>query len=80
MTAKIAYFAHDLSDPTVHRRVRMLAYGGAIVTPIGFRRSVEAPTAGGDIRAVDLGRTWDGVLARRVLSVAELLVKLDGIA
>jgi hypothetical protein len=58
----------------------MLVYGGATVTPIGFRRSVEAPTAVEGIRAVDLGRTRDGILARRALSVAEALIKLDGIA
>jgi succinoglycan biosynthesis protein ExoL len=80
LTAKIAYFVHDLSDPAVHRRVRMLVHGGATVTPIGFRRSVDAPTAVEGARAVDLGRTRDAMLARRALSVAETLVKLDGIA
>ena len=36
MIAKIVYFVHDLSDPSVHRRVRMLVAGGAAVTLIGF--------------------------------------------
>jgi succinoglycan biosynthesis protein ExoL len=80
LTAKIAYFVHDLSDPAVHRRVRMLVHGGATVTPIGFRRSVDAPTAVEGARAVDLGRTRDAMLARRALSVFQTLVKLDGIA
>jgi succinoglycan biosynthesis protein ExoL len=60
--------------------MRMLVHGGATVTPIGFRRSVDAPTAVEGTRAVDLGRTRDAMLARRALSVLETLVKLDGIA
>ena len=30
MSVKIAYFAHDLTDPAVHRRMRMFALGGAV--------------------------------------------------
>jgi succinoglycan biosynthesis protein ExoL len=80
MTAKIAYFAHDLADPAVHRRVRMLVAGGAAVTPIGFRRSAEAPSAIEGLPPIDLGRTADGLLARRTLSVAGTLVRLARIA
>jgi succinoglycan biosynthesis protein ExoL len=80
LTPKIAYFVHDLSDPVVHRRVRMLLHGGALVTPIGFRRSVDAPPIVEGARAIDLGRTRDAMLARRALSVAQALVRLDGIA
>jgi succinoglycan biosynthesis protein ExoL len=80
MNARIAYFAHDLSDPSVHRRVRMLICGGSIVVPIGFRRTPEAPTAVEGVGAVDLGRTGDGMLARRALSVAGALIKLERIA
>jgi hypothetical protein len=80
MTAKIAYFAHDLADPAVHRRVRMLVAGGAAVTPIGFRRSAEAPSAIEGLPSIDLGRTADGMLARRMLSVAGTLVRLARIA
>ena len=29
MAPKIAYFAHDLTDPAVERRIRMLELGGA---------------------------------------------------
>jgi succinoglycan biosynthesis protein ExoL len=80
MTAKIAYFAHDLADPAVHRRMRMLLAGGADVTLIGFRRSAEAPSAIEGLRPIDLGRTADGMLARRMLSVAGRLVGLANIA
>jgi len=80
MTAKIAYFVHDLADAAVHRRVRMLAAGGAAVTVIGFHRSAEAPSTVEGLRTVDLGRTADEMLVRRMLSVAGSLVRLDSIA
>src|SRR5262245_46657929 len=80
MTAKIAYFVHDLADAAVHRRVRMLSAGGAAVTVIGFHRSAEAPSAVEGLRTVDLGRTADEMLVRRMLSVAGSLVRLDSIA
>src|SRR6516225_5785654 len=80
MSATIVYFAHDLSDPAVHRRVRMLVAGGAAVTPIGFRRSAEAPNAVEGLRPIALGRTADGMLARRMLSVAGRMVRLGSIA
>jgi succinoglycan biosynthesis protein ExoL len=80
ITARIVYFAHDLSDPAVHRRVRMLVLGGAAVTPIGFRRSVEPPSAVDGLRPIDLGRTADGMLARRMLLVTGTLVRLASIA
>ena len=80
MTPKIAYFAHDLADVAVHRRVRMLVAGGAAVTPIGFRRSAEAPSAVEGLRPIDLGRTADGMLAKRMLSIACSLVGLANIA
>jgi succinoglycan biosynthesis protein ExoL len=69
MTAKIAYFAHDLTDPAVQRRVRMLAAGGAIVAPIGFRRGREPVTAIEGFPAVEIGRSADGRLLKRALSV-----------
>ena len=57
MTAKIAYFAHDLADPAVHRRVRMLKVGGASVMPIGFRRGAEPITAIDGVPTIEIGRT-----------------------
>jgi succinoglycan biosynthesis protein ExoL len=80
MSAKIVYFAHDVSDPAVHRRIRMLMSGGAAVTPIGFRRSAEAPSAVEGLRPIDLGQTADGMLARRGLSVVGALVRIAGMA
>src|SRR5262249_26495611 len=69
MSATIVFFAHDLSDPGVHRGVRMLRGGGADVTPMGSRRSAEAQNAVGGLRPIALGRTADRMLARRMLSV-----------
>jgi hypothetical protein len=80
MTAKIAYFAHDLSDPAVHRRLEMLLAGGADVTAIGFRRSSEPISTVKGLASVDLGRTADGMLLQRVFSVAGVLARLGGLA
>ncbi|SDR54583.1 succinoglycan biosynthesis protein ExoL [Rhizobiales bacterium GAS191] len=77
MNAKIAYFVHDLSDPAVHRRVRMLRLGGGSVTPIGFRRTSEPIDMVEGRGAIDLGRTSDGMLGRRVVSLAGALTRLD---
>ena len=73
----IAYFAHDLSDPAIYRRMRMLSYGGATVAPIGFRRSSKPITALLDLPAIDLGRTLDSRLLQRALSVIKALARLE---
>jgi hypothetical protein len=80
MATKICYFAHDLADPAVHRRVRMLVQGGAVVTTIGFRRSRDPVTTIHGTAAIDLGRTIDGMLARRALTVAQAFGKLGVLA
>jgi succinoglycan biosynthesis protein ExoL len=67
---KIAYLVHDLSDPAVHRRVRMLTAGGAKVQLAGFRRTAAAPDAIAGCELVDLGQTRDGALLARIGSVA----------
>jgi hypothetical protein len=67
---KIAYFVHDLTDPAVARRVRMLKAGGAEVVLLGFRREAEAPAEVAGVRPVDLGRTHDARLAHRAALTA----------
>jgi succinoglycan biosynthesis protein ExoL len=65
----ITYFANDLADAAVARRVQMLQMGGASVTVIGFRRT-EQPirqVAGAD--AVDLGQTFDARFLHRAAKV-----------
>ena len=67
----INYLVHDLADPAVARRITMLRRGGAEIDLSGFRRS-ELPidrVAGLPVR--DLGRTEDGRLIARILSVAK---------
>jgi len=77
MTMKIAYLVHDLSDPAVHRRVRMLVAGGASVALIGFRRTARPVDVVEGIPTVDLGRTADGMLGKRVFSLAAAFGRLD---
>lgn len=74
---KLAYFVHDLSDPAVRRRVRMLRTGGADnVALLGFRRSAEPVRAVEGVPAVDLGRTEDARLGKRIGSVLRAAVAL----
>jgi succinoglycan biosynthesis protein ExoL len=80
MPTKICYFVHDLADPAVHRRVRMLMQGQGIVTTIGFRRSAKPVTVIQGTEAVDLGRTVDGMLAKRALTIAQNFGNLSALA
>jgi hypothetical protein len=67
---KLAYFVHDLTDPAVARRVRMLKAGGAEVVLLGFRREPEPPSEVEGVRPIDLGRTYDARLAHRAARTA----------
>ena len=71
---RIAYFVHDLSDPAVSRRVRMLLAGSAEVTVLGFRRSDKAPHIPG-AEVVDLGRTHDGAFVQRIGKVLHAVAR-----
>jgi succinoglycan biosynthesis protein ExoL len=73
---KILYFVHDLSDPAVHRRLRMLTAGPAELVLLGFRRSRSPVGAIDGVIPIDLGRTRARQLARRVGSVLKVLVTL----
>ena len=75
----ILYLVPYLTDPAVRRRLRMLRAGGARrVVAAGFRRST-APVADIDgVPVVDLGRTEDGRLGRRAVSVAAALLGVRG--
>ncbi|WP_409977766.1 glycosyltransferase [Bradyrhizobium sp. SZCCHNPS10062] len=61
---------HDLSDPAIHRRVRMLTAGGADVQLAGFRRTAAVPHEISGCEFVDLGQTRDGAFLARIGSVA----------
>jgi succinoglycan biosynthesis protein ExoL len=66
---RIAYFVHDLTDPAVGKRVRMLRAAGAEIVVLGFRREDRTVTAIEGAQAVDLGRTYDAKFAQRTLKV-----------
>jgi len=79
---KIAYLVHDLSDPAVHRRARMLRSAAAQLVIIGFRRSARHLKQIEGCEVVDLGETRDGALVARLGSVASArmrLKRLDGL-
>ena len=80
MTTSISYFAHDLDDPAVARRVRMLTLGGASVKLAGFHRSTKPITSVDGIQAVDLGKTAPAKFLSRALSVAKVAIDLDATA
>jgi hypothetical protein len=64
----IAYFAHELEDPTVRKRIEMLTAGGARVALLGFERGRHASASSGPAPHV-LGRTAGGRLVSRIGSV-----------
>lgn len=66
---RIAYIVHDLNDPAVARRVRMLRVGGAEVRVMGFYRGAEPPSTIDGAPVTPLARTADARLAQRVLAV-----------
>ena len=66
----VTYFANDLSDPAVARRVRMLRIGGADVKLLQDFAGSAAPVHEVDgIAAVDLGQTVSGQLGARCFHV-----------
>ncbi len=71
---RIVYFAQDLSDAAVARRVRMLRLGGAEVTLLGFwRRPIPREIEG--VSPIDLGQTFDGRLIARLALVMRRILQ-----
>ncbi len=68
---RLVYLVHDLNDPAVVRRIEMLRPYLVSAVVIGFFRSAESPTQVAGWHAVGLGRTADGQLGRRALSVLQ---------
>ncbi len=68
---KLAYFVHDLNDPAVLRRVRMLRAGGAQPIVLGFHRGEAAPSDLAGAPAIDLGKTYDARLGHRARATAQ---------
>lgn len=64
---KVVYFVHDINDPAVHRRIRMLEDGGAQTSLLGFSRRKGVAPAG--MQPVLLGYTADAKLLQRAFAV-----------
>jgi len=77
---KILYFAHNLHDAAVRRRVAMFEANGAQVTVAGFRRAGAAPHMIGSAPVIDLGPTTDGQLLQRAGSVLRLCLAPGALA
>jgi hypothetical protein len=69
MAQRLVYLVHDLGDPAVARRLAMLRPFLASAVVIGFHRSAIPPAQVAEWPAIALGRTEDGRLGRRLLSV-----------
>ncbi len=67
----IAYFAHELADAAVQKRMRMLRLGAHRVVMLGFERRPAPPVIGAPI--IVLGRTASGKFAQRILSILAAL-------
>jgi succinoglycan biosynthesis protein ExoL len=65
----VTYFANDLADTAVARRVHMLQVGGASVTLIGFRRTEQPIHQVSGAEAIDLGRTFDARFLDRATKI-----------
>jgi hypothetical protein len=71
---KIAYVVHDLNDPAVPRRVRMIQAGGGAPVVIGFHRGEAPVTSMTGAPVIDLGQTADAQLAQRAVAVVRNLL------
>jgi succinoglycan biosynthesis protein ExoL len=72
----VLYLVHDVSDPAVRRRVKMLRAGGARITLAGFRRTADPVAEIEGLAPVDLGPTRDGRFAQRIGAVARAAVSI----
>jgi hypothetical protein len=68
---RIAYFVHNLADPAVGKRIRMLRAAGDEVLPIGFHRDDRTIEQVEGIDAIDLGQTFDANFKQRIAMVAK---------
>lgn len=72
----VLYFAHDLADPAIRRRVMTLQAGGARVSLAGFQRGDNKLAAVDGLSPIVLGETADGRFVQRILSVAKSSLSL----
>lgn len=74
---RAAYLVHNLADPAVAKRLRMLTACGDEIVPIGFRRDETPVSAVERIAAIDLGRTFDADFRQRITMVLRQSVNLS---
>lgn len=74
---RVLYLVHDLSDPAVSRRARMLRAGGAEVTVSGFRRGAGRAAAVDGVAPIELGATSDGKFGQRLAAVGQAALKIS---
>ncbi|MGF7156482.1 succinoglycan biosynthesis protein ExoL [Novosphingobium gossypii] len=70
----LAYLVHDVDDAAVRRRIDFLVSEGFTVELGGFHRRSPVIDIAGWVRTVDLGRTRDAALGRRILIVLRHLM------
>lgn len=73
---RLGYIVHNLNDPAVERRCKMLERGGASVTLAGFCRDAEIDSAVALRKPLALGRSHDAAMVQR--AVATLRTALAG--
>src|SRR5215469_10662509 len=65
---RIAYFVHNLNDPAVAKRVRMLRQTRIDVLLVGFWRDSSPAGEIEGAKTIALGKTFDGAFTHRALS------------
>lgn len=65
---RILYLVHNLTDPSVARRVEMFSMGGAEVEVAGFRRADSPPAEQSVIRMLELDVTYDARMLHRLFA------------
>lgn len=63
---RLAYLVHNLADPAVAKRMRMLTALGDAVVPVGFHRDDTLVDSVEGVAAIDLGRTFDADFRQRI--------------
>ena len=76
-TLRIAYLVHNLADPAVGKRVRMLTALGDEAMVIGFNRDDRPCHEIEGVPAIDLGRTFDLDLSQRAVAIAKECLHLE---
>ncbi|MBV9991146.1 MAG: hypothetical protein JOZ72_07610 [Alphaproteobacteria bacterium] len=77
---RVAYLVHDLNDPAVARRLRMLRIGGMDAVVAGFWRGAPPPSEIAGAPAIALGQTFDARFAHRSLATLRQVLAPQALA